>query len=72
MALDVLSIPPTSCEAERIFIEFAVRAKLLANDRRTRLKEDIIKASECLRHRQLEGLVKWNEGPGITEATHAS
>jgi hypothetical protein len=57
MALDVLSIPPTSCEAERIFSS----AKLLINDRRTRLKEDIIEASECLRHWQSEGLVKWDE-----------
>jgi hypothetical protein len=90
MALDVLSILPTSCEAERIFsrhlecrvssalpshyayVKFAVSAKLLVNDRRMRLKEDIIEASECVRHWQLEGLVKWNEDPGITEATRAS
>jgi hypothetical protein len=75
MALDILSIPPTSCEAERIFSRYfmsplpppshccalsltcAPSAKLLVNDRRASLKEDMIEASECLKHWQNEGLV---------------
>jgi hypothetical protein len=76
MALDILSTPPTSCEAERIFsryfkspqshcralsLTFAPSAKLLVNDRRTSLKEDMIEASEGLKHWQNEGLVNWNE-----------
>jgi hypothetical protein len=40
---------------------FAISAKLLINDRRTRLKEDIIEASECLRHWQTEGLIQWDD-----------
>jgi hypothetical protein len=36
-------------------------AKLLIHDRRSRLKEDIIEASECLRNWQNEGLIKWKE-----------
>jgi hypothetical protein len=57
MALDLLSIPPTSCEAERVFSS----AQLLIHDRRTRLKEDIIEASECLRNWQSECLIAWKE-----------
>ena len=45
MAFDVLSIPAMSAECERTFSS----AKLLITDRRARLKEDIIEASECLR-----------------------
>jgi hypothetical protein len=36
-------------------------AKLLIHDRRTRLEEDIIEASECLRNWQNEDLIKWKE-----------
>jgi hypothetical protein len=36
-------------------------AKLLIHDRRSRLKEDILEASECLRNWQNEGLIKWKE-----------
>jgi hypothetical protein len=35
-------------------------AKLLIDDRRSRLKEHIIEVSECLRNWQNEGLIKWN------------
>ncbi|KAM4060494.1 kinase [Hirsutella rhossiliensis] len=45
MALDVLSVPPMSDECERLFSS----AKILLSDRRSRLKIDIIEASECLR-----------------------
>jgi hAT family C-terminal dimerisation region len=45
MACDVLSIPAMSAECERVFSS----SKLLLSDRRARLKEEIIEASECLR-----------------------
>ncbi|KJZ68940.1 hypothetical protein HIM_08228 [Hirsutella minnesotensis 3608] len=45
MALDVLAVPPMSDECERLFSS----AKILLSDRRSRLKIDIIEASECLR-----------------------
>jgi hAT family C-terminal dimerisation region len=45
MAFDMLSIPATSAECERTFSS----AKLLLTDQRSRLKADIIEASECLR-----------------------
>jgi hypothetical protein len=45
MAFDILSIPAMSAECERVFSS----AKLLLTDRRARMKEDIIEASECLR-----------------------
>ena len=45
MAFDILSIPAMSAECERVFSS----AKLLITDRRGRLKEDIIEASECSR-----------------------
>jgi hypothetical protein len=45
MAFDVLSIPALSSECERVFSS----AKILIDDRRARMKEDIIEASECLR-----------------------
>jgi hAT family C-terminal dimerisation region len=45
MAYDVLSVPAMSAECERVFSA----AKLLLSDRRARMKEDIIEASECLR-----------------------
>jgi hypothetical protein len=45
MAFDILSIPAMSSECERVFSS----AKILLNDRRARMKEDIIEASECLR-----------------------
>jgi hypothetical protein len=45
MAFDILSIPAMSAECERVFSS----AKILLNDRRARMKEDIIEASECLR-----------------------
>jgi hypothetical protein len=45
MALDVLAVPPMSDECERLFSS----AKMLLTDRRSRLKMDIIEASECLR-----------------------
>jgi len=45
MAFDMLSIPAMSAECERTFSS----TKLLLTDRRARMKEDIIEASECLR-----------------------
>jgi hypothetical protein len=45
MAFDLLSIPAMSAECERVFSS----TKLLLSDRRARMKEDIIEASECLR-----------------------
>lgn|SRR5215469_2341752 len=45
MAYDILSIPAMSAECERVFSS----AKLLLSDRRARMKEDVIEASECLR-----------------------
>jgi len=45
MALDALAVPAMSDECERLFSS----AKLLLNDRRSRLKMDIIESSECLR-----------------------
>lgn len=51
MAFDVLSIPAMSAECERVFSS----TKLLLTDRRARMKEDIIEASECLRAWLLAG-----------------
>jgi hypothetical protein len=45
MAFDLLSIPAMSAECERVFSS----TKILITDRRARMKEDIIEASECLR-----------------------
>ena len=45
MAFDILSIPAMAAECERVFSS----TKLLLTDRRARMKEDIIEASECLR-----------------------
>ena len=45
MALDVLAVLSMSDECERLFSS----AKILLSDRRSRLKIDIIEASECLR-----------------------
>ena len=45
MAFDIISIPAMSAECERVFSS----TKLLLTDRRARMKEDIIEASECLR-----------------------
>jgi hypothetical protein len=73
VALDLLSIPPTSCKVERVFSRYdsfshrraimltSTSAKLLIHDRITRLKEDIIEASDCLRNWQNKGLIKWKE-----------
>ena len=46
MAFDMIAIPAMSSECERLFSS----AKLLLLDRRARMKEDIIEASECLRY----------------------
>ena len=45
LALDLLAINPMSDECERLFSS----AKLMMNDRRLLLKEDIMEACECLR-----------------------
>jgi len=45
MAFDMLSIPATSSECERTFSS----TKLLLTDQRSRIKDDMIEASECLR-----------------------
>jgi hypothetical protein len=54
-------IPFTPLPSHYLDANFAISAKLLIKDRRTRLKEDIIEASECLRHRQMENLVQWDD-----------
>lgn len=54
MALDVLSVPPMSSEAERIFSLSGV----LLRERRARLKEDITEASELLGDWDQSGLIK--------------
>jgi hAT family C-terminal dimerisation region len=46
MALDLLSIPAMAAECERVFSS----SKILISDRRNRLKDDIIEASECLNY----------------------
>lgn len=46
MAFDMIAIPAMSSECERLFSS----SKLLLSDRRARMKEDIIEASECLRY----------------------
>ena len=46
MAYDTCSIPAMSAECERVF---SISTKLLITDRRNRLKEDIIEASEVLK-----------------------
>jgi hypothetical protein len=46
MALDLLSIPAMTAECERVFSS----SKILILDRRNRLKDDIIEASECLNY----------------------
>jgi hypothetical protein len=53
MAFDVLSIPAMSSECERVFSA----TKILLSDRRARMKEDIIEASECLRAWLLYGQI---------------
>ena len=45
MALGVLAVPAMSDECERLFNS----AEILLTDRRSRLKIDVIEASECLR-----------------------
>ena len=53
MALEILAIPAMSSEIERVFS----RSALLLTDRRNRLKEDVIEATECMK--------SWNvNGPG--------
>ncbi len=44
-AFDMLAIPAMSTECERVFSS----TKLLLTERRARMKEDIIEATECLR-----------------------
>lgn len=53
MALDVLSVPPMSSEAERIFS----LAGVLLRERRARLREDITEASELLGDWDRNGLI---------------
>ena len=45
-ALDILAVPPMSDECERLFSS----CKILLEDRRSRLRMDIVEANECLRH----------------------
>jgi hypothetical protein len=46
MALNLLSIPAMTAECKRVFSSL----KILISDRRNRLKDDIIEASECLNY----------------------
>ena len=57
MALDLLSIPAMSAECERVFFN----SKILISDRRNRLKNDIIKASECLNHRYKKSYFEYHD-----------
>lgn len=54
MALDLLSIPAMTAECECVFSS----AKILISDRRNRLKDDIIEASECLNYWYRRGYFK--------------
>jgi hypothetical protein len=56
-----ISCPPPPSHCRALSLTFAPSAKLLVNDRRALLKEDVIEASECLKHWQNEGLINWNE-----------
>jgi hypothetical protein len=71
-ALDMLAIPPMSDECERSFSS----AKILLNDRRSRLLPDIIEANECLRawfgkpkkNTFDDEIIGMNEGEDMAEA----
>ena len=54
MALNILAIPAMSAEVERVFSS----AKLLLPDSRNRLREDVIKACECLKSWNAAGLYR--------------
>jgi hypothetical protein len=56
MALDLLSIPAMTAECERVFSS----SKILISDRRNRLKDDIIEASECLNHWYRKGYFEYD------------
>ena len=45
-ALNILTVPPISDKCERRFSGY----RILLEDRRSRLRMDIVKANECLRH----------------------
>jgi len=53
MGVELMSIPAMSDEPERVFSS----AKLLISDRRNRLGDDIIQASECLKSWVQQGLI---------------
>jgi len=53
MGVELMSIPAMSDEPERVFSS----AKLHITDRRNRLGDDIIQASECLKSWVQQGLV---------------
>jgi len=54
MALDVLAIPATSAEIERVFSS----AGQLITDRRNRLKDATIEAVECVKSWRKQGIIK--------------
>jgi hAT family C-terminal dimerisation region len=54
MALDILSIPATSCDCERAFSELG---DMLA-PRRSRMKPDVIAALQCNRSFNRNGFIR--------------
>jgi len=54
MALDMLSIPPLSCDCERLFIELGD----MLEPRCARMRRDIIAALQCTRSWNRNGFIK--------------
>ncbi|KAH0604073.1 uncharacterized protein H6S33_007104 [Morchella sextelata] len=63
MGIEIHSIPAMSADPERLFSS----SKLLISDRRNRLGDDIIEASECLKSWAAEGLVLSEEVSDISQ-----
>ena len=61
MAIDILTIPAISAEPERIFS----LAGILITKRRNRLKDDVIKAHECLSSWDRSGLIQIGGKGGV-------
>jgi hAT family C-terminal dimerisation region len=54
MALDILSIPSMSADAERLFSS----GKMVLSDRRSRLSAENLAAIECLKSWEKEGIIE--------------
>ena len=61
MALDVLAIPPTSAEVERLFSS----AGQLITVRRNRLKDTTIEAVECIKNWNKIGIIRVDIGNDV-------